>query len=194
MFPGPSRVDADVTWNMVGTPMFSAGFLGFPPCEGPSTVEMAMHNSMKEETLHATQNGLYLDENSQYVNEPGDVWLSQYEAEGVILRRPLKDEGHRFQSGQFPSAFQQGMHLDPFAPRPSAIPINDNDIPHSDSNLGDKILMRCPKDQVTSKKIRNASKERRKNPAKFKCPMEGCEGDFTRKHNLTSTFSYSHSN
>ena len=156
-----------------------------------------MHSVEEEAVPHTTQvpqTRLYPEENLPYTNELDGDWLSHYEAEGATRQGPLKNGDDRFQSGPFPAAFQQGIHFDKFAPGSPPTPFiiatrSDNDIPHSDSNLGDKISMRCPKDQVTSKKIRNASKGRRKNPAKFKCPMEGCEGDFTRKHNLTSTFS-----
>jgi hypothetical protein len=42
------------------------------------------------------------------------------------------------------------------------------------------------KDVVASQNTRKASTARRKYPGKFKCPIDGCEDDFTRKHNLDS--------
>jgi hypothetical protein len=42
------------------------------------------------------------------------------------------------------------------------------------------------KDVVASPNTRKASCARRKYAAKFKCPIDGCNDDFTRKHNLDS--------
>jgi len=53
-------------------------------------------------------------------------------------------------------------------------------------NLQEKCSSKEPKANVTSAKSREASDSRRKNEAKFTCPFEGCNGNFTRKHNLDS--------
>ena len=53
-------------------------------------------------------------------------------------------------------------------------------------NLQEKFFSKEPKANVTSAKSREASDSRRKNEAKFTCPFEGCNGNFTRKHNLDS--------
>jgi len=42
------------------------------------------------------------------------------------------------------------------------------------------------KDVVATPNTRKASSARRKHAARFKCPIDGCNGDFTRKHNLDS--------
>ena len=42
------------------------------------------------------------------------------------------------------------------------------------------------KDIVASPNARKASSARRKHAARFKCPIDGCNDDFTRKHNLDS--------
>jgi hypothetical protein len=42
------------------------------------------------------------------------------------------------------------------------------------------------KDVVASPNTRKASSARRKHAARFKCPIDGCNDDFTRKHNLDS--------
>jgi len=43
-----------------------------------------------------------------------------------------------------------------------------------------------PKADVTSAKSREASNSRTKYEGKFTCPFEGCNDNFTRKHNLDS--------
>lgn len=44
------------------------------------------------------------------------------------------------------------------------------------------------KDIVATPNTRMASSARRKYPPKYSCPIEGCSGDFTRKHNLDSAW------
>ena len=44
------------------------------------------------------------------------------------------------------------------------------------------------KDVVATPNTRMASSARRKHPPKYNCPIDGCSGDFTRKHNLDSAW------
>jgi len=55
-----------------------------------------------------------------------------------------------------------------------------------DVSLREKCFSKEPKANVTSDKSRRASNSRRTHEAKFTCPFEGCNDNFTRKHNLDS--------
>jgi len=56
----------------------------------------------------------------------------------------------------------------------------------ANGNLRDKCFSKEPKAniRVTSAKSREANDSRRKHEANFTCPFAGCNGNFTRKHNL----------
>ena len=58
-----------------------------------------------------------------------------------------------------------------------------------DDSLRNKLFSKKPKANVTSAKSREASNSRRKHHARFTCPFEDCNDDFTRKHNLDSEYS-----
>ena len=49
-----------------------------------------------------------------------------------------------------------------------------------------KVFSKNAKEKVATINTLKASAARRKGPAKFKCPIEACGADFTRKHNLES--------
>ena len=51
-----------------------------------------------------------------------------------------------------------------------------------------KIFSKHAKEKVATINTIKASVARRRNPAKFKCSIQGCGADFTRKHNLESEF------
>ena len=55
-----------------------------------------------------------------------------------------------------------------------------------DVSLREKRFSKEPKASVTSDKSRRASDSRRRHEAKYTCPLEGCNDNFTRKHNLDS--------
>ena len=55
-----------------------------------------------------------------------------------------------------------------------------------DGNVLKACFSKEPKVNVTSAKSREVSNSRRTCEAKFTCPFEGCNGSFTRKHNLDS--------
>jgi len=52
-----------------------------------------------------------------------------------------------------------------------------------------KIFSKNAKNRVTSVKIGQASAARRKHEARFSCAIEGCNSNFTRRHNLNSGYS-----
>jgi len=77
--------------------------------------------------------------------------------------------------------------------------VSDADIEHNPQQLrealmskydagvrNDKIFSKQAKHHVTSVKISQASAARRKHEARFSCPIEGCNSNFTRRHNLNS--------
>ncbi len=49
-----------------------------------------------------------------------------------------------------------------------------------------KMFRKLAREKVASLKAQVASEKRRTDIAKFKCPVEGCNSSFTRRHNLTS--------
>jgi len=49
-----------------------------------------------------------------------------------------------------------------------------------------KTFRKAAKNIVATPNTRKASSARRKHAARFKCPIYGCNDDFTRKHNLDS--------
>jgi hypothetical protein len=57
-----------------------------------------------------------------------------------------------------------------------------------DENKVLKIFSKRAKNKVATLNGLRASSARRKNPARFRCEIDGCNADFTRKHNLESTF------
>lgn len=79
-----------------------------------------------------------------------------------------------------------GCKSDPYAMREHWIQVARSS--HvNESDVG-KVFSKNPKTRVATPNTLRASALRRKHPAKFKCPVNGCLDDFTRKHNLESMY------
>jgi len=65
-----------------------------------------------------------------------------------------------------------------------------DELENVDDSLRNRLLSKKAKAKVASPKFRKVSNQRRKHQARFICPFEHCNDDFTRKVNLDSECSF----
>lgn len=108
--------------------------------------------------------------------------------------RPIQKPGPYFAPRGAPPTPQRTLDLklggcksDPYAMREHWIQVARSSRSVEDNDV-EKVFSKHPKIKVATPNTLRASALRRKHPAKFKCPVDGCCDDFTRKHNLESVY------